>query len=294
MKIFGAFVLAVAALLTSCSQSRVNRIVVGSKNFTESFLLGEIVAQMIEAHTNLKVDRRFYLAGTYICQQAMLAGRIDLYPEYTGTALTAILKQNASRDKQQVYQRVKNEYERRFGLTLGPAFGFNDTFAMEIRGEDARRLNIKTLSQAAAFAPQWRAGFGYEFMERPDGYRGLAATYGLHFAEPPRIMDLGLLARALKDRQIDLAGGNTTDGLIPALGLFVLEDDRHYFPPYEAVPVIREQTLQLHPELEQIFAQLSKTISDEEMQSLNYAVDGQHRDAKEVIHEFLKEKKLVQ
>ena len=267
---------------------------VGSKNFTESFLLAEIVAQMIEAHSKLRVDRRFYLAGTYICQQAILAGRIDIYPEYSGTALTAILKQPASADKADAYQRVKKEYERRFDLTLGPAFGFNDTFAMEIRGEDARRLNIKTLSQAATFASQWRAGFGYEFMERPDGYRGLVATYGLHFAEPPRIMDLGLLARTLKDRQIDLAGGNTTDGLIPALGLFVLEDDRHYFPPYEAVPVIREQTLQQHPELAQIFAQLSKTISDEEMQSLNYAVDGQHRDAKEVIHEFLRSKNLLQ
>ena len=285
---------AVALLLPSCSPSHVDRIVVGSKNFTESFLLGEIVAQTIEAHTGLKVDRRFYLAGTYICQQAILAGRIDIYLEYTGTALTAILKQTASRDKQEVYQRVKTEYEHSFKLTLGPALGFNDTFAMEIRGEDARRLNIKTLSQATAFAPHWRAGFGYEFMERPDGYRGLAATYGLHFAEPPRVMDLGLLARALKDHQIDLAGGNTTDGLIPALDLFALEDDRHYFPPYEAVPVIRQQTLQHHPELAQVLAQLAGKISDEEMQRLNYAVDGQHRDAKEVIHEFLRGKKLVQ
>ncbi len=164
---------------------------------------------------------------------------------------------------------------------------------MEIRGEDARRLNIKTLSQAAAFAPRWRAGFGYEFMERPDGYRGLALTYGLRFAEQPRIMDLGLLSRALKDHQIDLAGGNTTDGLIPALDLFVLEDDRHYFPPYEAVPVIREQTLQQHAEIAQILADLAGKISDEEMQRMNYAVDGQHRDAAEVVHEFLRSKKLV-
>ncbi len=284
---------AVALLLSSCSPSHSDRIVIGSKNFTESFLLGEIVAQMIESHTHLKVDRRFYLAGTYICQQAILAGRIDLYPEYTGTALTAILKQRVNGDKQNVYQRVKGEYQRRFDLTLGPPLGFNDTFAMEIRGEDARRLNIKTLSQAAAFAPQWRAGFGYEFMERPDGYRGLVATYGLHFAEPPRIMDLGLLARALKDRQIDLAGGNTTDGLIPALGLFVLEDDRHYFPPYEAVPVTRRQTLQQHPEVAQVLGMLAGKISDAEMQRLNYAVDGQHRDAEEVTHEFLKSKGLV-
>ncbi len=286
--------LAAALLLPSCSPSGSDRIVIGSKNFTESFLLGEIMAQQIEAHTNLKVERRFYLAGTYICQQAILARRIDIYPEYTGTALTAILKQKAVGDKVEVYRRVKEEYEHRFGLTLGLALGFNDTFAMEIRGEDARRLNIKTLSQASAFAPQWRAGFGYEFMERPDGYRGLAATYGLHFVEPPRVMDLGLLARALRDRQIDLAAGNTTDGLIPALDLFVLEDDRHYFPPYEAVPVIREQTLQQHPEVSRALAGLAGKISDEEMQRLNYAVDGQHRDAKEVAREFLRKQGLIQ
>ena len=278
--------------MASCAPSHRDRIVVGSKNFTESFILGELIAQQIESHTNLKVERRFYLAGTYICQQAILAGRIDVYPEYTGTALTAVLKQAAGHDKNEVYQRVKNEYESRLGLTLGPALGFNDTFAMEIRGEDARRLNVKTLSQAARFAPQWRAGFGYEFMERPDGYRGLVATYGLHFSEEPRIMDLGLLARALKDHQIDFAGGNATDGLIPALDLFVLEDDRHYFPPYEAVPVIRQQTEQQHPEIAQALATLSGQISDAEMQKMNYAVDGQHRDTADVVREFLKMKKL--
>jgi len=285
---------AIAQLLPSCSSSRSDRIVVGSKNFTESLLLGEIIAQQIEAHTNLKVERRFYLAGTYICHQAIVAGRIDIYPEYTGTALTAILKEMSNGDREGVFERVRNEYERRFGLTLGPAFGFDDTFAMEIRGEDARRLGITTLSQAASVARQWRAGFGYEFMERPDGYRGLAAAYGLHFAEEPRVMDLGLLARALKDHQIDLAAGNTTDGLIPVLGLFVLKDDRHYFPPYEAVPVIRQQTLQEHPELAQVLAQLMGKISDEEMQRLNYAVDGQHRDPKEVVREFLGRKGLLQ
>jgi osmoprotectant transport system substrate-binding protein len=288
----GLIVVCSVALL-SCSSSHADRIVVGSKNFTESFILGELIAQQIEAHTNVKVERRFYLAGTYICQQAMMAGRIDIYPEYTGTALTAILKQGISRDKREVYERVKNDYERRFGLTLGPALGFNDTFAMEIRGEDARRLNVRTLSQAAAFAPRWRAGFGYEFMERPDGYRGLVAAYGLRFAEQPRIMDLGLLARALKDRQIDFAGGNTTDGLIPALDLVALEDDRHYFPPYEAVPVIRQQTLQLHPEIAGVLADLGGKISDEEMQKMNYAVDAQHRDSQDVVREFLKSKSLV-
>jgi glycine betaine/choline ABC-type transport system substrate-binding protein len=277
----------------SCSQSHPDRIVIGSKNFTESLILGELMAQHIEAHTSLKVERRFYLAGTYICQQAVLAGRIDIYPEYTGTALTAILKEKTGSEKQTVYQQVKSEYERRFGLTLGPALGFNDTFAIEIRGEDARRLNLTTLSQAAVFAPRWRAGFGYEFMERPDGYQGLAATYGLHFAEQPRVMDLGLLARALRDHQIDLAAGNATDGLIPALDLFVLDDDRHYFPPYEAVPVVREQTLREHPEIGPILADLADKIPDQEMRRMNYAVDGQHRDVKDVVQEFLHQNKLT-
>jgi len=280
-------------LLPSCAPSHADRIVIGSKNFTESLMLGELLAQQIEAHTHLKVERRFYLAGSYICQQAILAGRIDIYPEYTGTALTAILKQTIAGDRTGIYARVKSDYESRFSLTLSPPFGFNNTFAMEIRGEDARRLKLKTLSQAAAFAPQWRAGFGYEFMERPDGYAGLAATYGLHFATAPRIMDLGLLAPALKDHQIDMAAGNATDGLIPVLDLFVLEDDRHYFPPYEAVAVVRQQALREHPELGQILDDLGGKISDQEMQKLNYALDGQHRDAKDVAHEFLKSKGLV-
>ena len=286
-------ILACLLMVFGCSSSHSDRIVIGSKNFTESLILGEMMAQQIEVHTHLKVERRFYLAGTYICQQGMLSGRIDVYPEYTGTALTAILKQKPEGEARQVYERVKSEYENRFGLTLGPAFGFNNTFALEIRGEDARRLNLKTLSQAAAYAPQWRAGFGFEFMERPDGYRGLAAVYGLHFSTQPRIMDLGLLARALRDRQIDIAAGNATDGLIPTLDLFVLEDDRHYFPPYQAVPVIRSETLKQHPEAVQALGQLGERISDQDMRQLNYAVDGQRRDVKDVVQEFLQQKGLL-
>jgi osmoprotectant transport system substrate-binding protein len=293
LRLVMAALAAIVILCTSCQSSRRDRIVVGSKNFTESFVLGELIAQQIEAHTSLKVERRFYLAGTYICQQAILAGRVDVYPEYTGTALTAILKQQATSDRAQVYERVKSEYERRFGLTLGPSLGFNDTFAMEIRGEDARRLNIRTLSEAAKYAPQWRAGFGYEFMERPDGYPGLAKAYGLRFAEQPRTMDLGLLARALKDHQIDLAAGNATDGLIPSLDLVALEDDRRYFPPYEAVPVIRQQTVEEHPEVARTLADLSGKISDGEMQQMNFAVDGKHRDTQDVVREFLKQKRLI-
>ncbi len=278
------------SLLSACSHQ--SRIVVGCKNFTEQIILGEVIAQQIENKTHLPVERRFYLGGTYIAHQSVLAGRIDMYPEYSGTALTAILKEQPSSDRRAVYERVKSEYERRFHLTLSPPLGFNNTFAMQIRGEDARRLDLRTLSQAAQYTPQWRAGFGYEFMERVDGYKGLVATYGLRFAEAPRIMDLGLLTRALKAHQVDLIAGNMTDGLIPALDLFVLEDDKHYFPPYEAVPVVRKQTLAEHPELSTALDSLGGKISDQEMRQLNYEVDGKKRDVKEVARDFLRGKGL--
>ena len=281
---------AILLLLPACSHR--DRIVVGCKNFTEQIVLGELIAQQIENKTHLPVERRFYLGGTYIAHQGILAGRIDIYPEYTGTALTAVLKEQATSNPSAVYDRVKSEYERRFHLTLGPAFGFNDTFAIEIRGDDARRLHLQTLSQAAKYTPQWRPGFGYEFMERPDGYKGLVATYGLRFAAPPRIMDLGLLTRALKEHQVDLIAGNMTDGLIPALDLFVLADDKHYFPPYEAVPVIRQQTLTEHPEIRAALDSLGGKISNEEMRRLNYQVDRQKRDVKEVVRELLRSKGL--
>jgi osmoprotectant transport system substrate-binding protein len=287
-----SLILASTLVLVSCGPPRENRIVIGSKNFTEQAVLGEIFAQMLEGKTNLQVERRFYLAGSFICQQAILSGRIDLYPEYTGTALTAILKEKPQGSREAVYERVKSEYERRFQLSLGPPLGFNDTFAIEIRGEDARRLGLQTISQTAAYTPQWRPGFGYEFMERPDGFKGLVATYGLRFATAPRIMDLGLLSRALKEKQVDLIAGNTTDGLIPVFDFFVLQDDRNYFPPYEAVAVIRQATLGRHPEVGEILGKLAGNISDRDMQQLNYAVDGQHRDSKDVVREFLQRKGL--
>ena len=277
-------------LLTSCGPPRRDRIVVGSKNFTEQLVLGEIIAQQIENKTHLPVDRRFYLAGTYICQQAILSGRIDIYPEYTGTALTAVLKEKPESDRARVFERVQSEYATRYALNVGPNLGFDDTFAIEIRGEDARRLGLKTISQAAAYAPQWRAGFGYEFMERPDGYKGWVSTYGLRFAEPPRVMDLGLLDRSLQEKQVDLVAGNTTDGMIPVLDLFVLEDDRHYFPPYEAVPIARQEMHSAHPEVAQALGELKGQISDEDMRELNYAVDGGHQDVKEVVKSFLHKK----
>src|SRR6202167_4766415 len=258
------------ATLTACGPTRQNLIVIGSKNFTEQLILGEIIAQQIETKAHLPVERRFYLAGTFICQQAILAGRIDIYPEYTGTALTAVLKEKPNADREKVYTEVKTEYEKRFNLAVGAPFGFNDTFAIEIRGEDARRLNLKTIAQAAPYTPKWRAGFGYEFMERPDGYKGLVASYGLHFAALPRIMDLGLITRALKEHQVDIIAGNNTDGLIPALDLFALQDDHHYFPPYEAVAIMRAAMLKEHPEVGAALDGLAGLISDEDMRRLNY------------------------
>jgi osmoprotectant transport system substrate-binding protein len=289
---YGFLAFVILLPLSGCDR-RSDRIVIGSKNFTEQLILGELFAQLIEARTHLSVERRFYLAGTFICHQAILAGRIDLYPEYTGTALAAVLKEPPGRNQQEVYRRVQQDYQQRFDLTIGPPLGFDDRFAMVIRGGDARRLQLKTLSQAARYAPKWRAGFGYEFMERPDGYQGLAASYGLRFAEAPRIMDLGLLTRALKEGQVDLIAGNNTDGLIPALDFFVLEDDHHYFPPYEAVPVMRRALLKTHPEVRTALGELAGTISDQDMRRLNYAIDGQHRDLTEVVREFLRERKLV-
>ena len=276
----------------ACGRGHRNRIVVGSKNFTEQVILGELIAQHLESKTGLPVDRRFYLAGTYICHQAILAGRIDLYVEYTGTALTAILKEPSGGTPTEVYNRVKAAYANRFALDVTEPLGFNNTFAIVIRGDEARHLNLHTISEASRHTPTWRAGFGYEFMERPDGFQGLAKTYGLKFAAPPRIMDLGLLYRALKEKQVDLVAGNSTDGLISALGLAVLEDDRHYFPPYEAVPILREASLERHPELRSALRELGGEISDEEMRRMNYAVDGEHRDPKDVVRDFLKSKGL--
>jgi len=283
--------IATLVLLAGCSPGH-RGIVVGSKNFTEQAVLGEILAQHIEKKTGLPVERRFYLAGSYICHQALLADRIDLYPEYTGTALTAILKEKPSGLSTDVYQRVKEEYSRRFAVEVSGPLGFNNSFALVVRGEDARRLHMRTISDLAKYAPQWRMGVGYEFLERPDGFAGLAKTYNLHFAESPRVMDLGLLYRALGEKQVDVVVGSATDGLIQARGLVVLEDDQHYFPPYDAVPVVRQQTLASYPALREALSELAGKISEEDMRRLNYAVDGEHRNLKTLVAEFLRRKGL--
>ncbi|HLW51777.1 MAG TPA: glycine betaine ABC transporter substrate-binding protein [Candidatus Angelobacter sp.] len=287
-----AFIAGAAALLAGC-RPRSSGTTVGSKNFTEQLILGELLAQYLEPVAAHGVDRRFYLAGSYICHQALLAGRIDMYVEYTGTALAAILKEKPFADHAQVYELVKREYARRFGLEVMPALGFDNSFAMVMRGADARRMGITRLSQLAGFAPQMRLGVGFEFLERPDGYPGLAAKYDLKFAETPRVMDLGLLYRALESRQVDLVAGSNTDGLIAALDLVVLEDDKQYFPPYDAVPIARRDCLQRSPGIGGAFNRLGGQITAQDMRRMNYAVDGEKQDAAAVVKTFLNAKEIV-
>ena len=281
-----------AMLLVGCGPPRPDHPVIGAKNFTEQVVLGELLAQEIEAKSGLKVERRFYLAGSYICQQALVSGRIDAYVEYTGTALTAILKQPVDRDPDRVLKTVTDLYASRYGVVVAKPLGFENTFAMVIRGEDARALHLKTLSEAARYAPQWRLGVGYEFEQRPDGLPGLSAAYGLKFGGAPRTMDLGLLYRALEAHQVDMIAANSTDGPIEALGLVALADDRHYFPPYQAVPLVRAEALKRWPQMQAALDALAGRVTAEDMRAMNEAVDGVHRDPAEVVKEFRARKGL--
>jgi osmoprotectant transport system permease protein len=265
---------------------RGERIVIGSKNFTEQVILGELLAQAIERYAGLPVDRRLNLGGTFICDRALRSGDIDLYVEYSGTALTAIFKQAVKRDSAQVLDSIRSSYADA-GVTMLQPLGFNNTFAILVRADEARARNLTTLSQLAANAREWRAGFGYEFIEREDGYRGLAALYGLAFREPPRVMDLTLIYRALADRQVDVIAGDATAGLIDALHLTALDDDRHYFPPYDAVPLVRAATLLKHPRIGEALKRLAGRVDATAMRRMNFAVDGDHRDPSAVVREFL-------
>ena len=276
---------ALAVLATACGPR--DRIVVGAKNFTESDLLAEIVAQQIERRTGLPVERRLHLGGTFVCHQAILSGKIDVYVEYLGTALTAVLEHAPLRDPDSVTRIVRAEYASRFGLVWGEPLGFDNTFAVAVRRADAEREGLRTIADLARVAPRWRAGFGYEFLERPDGFRGLARTYGLTFVAPPTAMDLGLTYRALADGRVDVIAGNSTDGLIAALDLLVLADDRRYFPPYHAAPVIRRSTLERHPAVAGALAELAGRISDAEMRRLNAQADVEHRDLAAIARDWL-------
>src|SRR5205809_7398567 len=251
--------LLIVASLSSCSQR--DRIVVGSKNFTEQVILGEMLAQQIERKTHLPVDRKLNLGGTIVCHEALTAGQIDTYVEYTGTGLTAILKEPPAKDSNLAYQTVKDAYRSRFGIEWTEPLGFNNTFAIIVRKSDAEQFGLRTISDAAPRTSRWVAGFGYELIEWEDGYPGLVKTYNLRFPSEPRVMDLGLTYKAVAGHQVDLIAGNSTDGLIGALGLVVLEDDKHYFPPYDAVPLVRETVITKHPEIREALQALGGKFS---------------------------------
>lgn len=285
--------------LTACAPPRSSHIVIGAKNFTEQVILGELLAQEIEGSGGGQVERRFWLAGSYLCQQALVSNRIDAYVEYTGTALTAILKQPlpplGERDAPSVDATLSRLYAQRYNVKVGPGLGFEDTFAMVVRGDDAQRLGLRTISDLArviAAGTVLRLGVGYEFAERPDGLPGLSAAYGLHFAGSPRTMELGLLYRALQAHQVDIVAGNSTDGAIRSLGFVALLDDRHYFPPYEAVPLVRMDSLARWPQIGVAMQRLAGKISDDEMRAMNLAVEQQHQDAADVVRAFRKAKGL--
>jgi glycine betaine/choline ABC-type transport system substrate-binding protein len=254
---------------------------VGSKNFTEQVILGEIVAQHLERRLAARVDRKLNLGGTLLAHQALVAGQIDLYPEYTGTALTAVLKQPVSRDAAAVEGRVRQEYRSRWNIEWLPSLGFNNTFAMVID------KGFETLSEAAGRKTAWKLGVGYEFLTRPDGLPGLLETYRLPLDGSPLSMDLGLLYQALKQKQVDMVAGNATDGLISAMGLTMLRDDKGYFPPYEAAIAVRGAALE-RPGMRAALAELSGRISTEAMRKMNYEVDGQHRAVRDVARDFLR------
>jgi osmoprotectant transport system permease protein len=267
-------------------------VVIGAKGFTEQLLLGELLAQEIEALTALPVKREFSLGSTFLVHEALRRGRIDGYVEYTGTAWSAILKQpDQARPagRQALWERSRQLYAERFGIRLFPSLGFENTFAMLIRRSDGQRLGLRSLSQAVPAAQQWRAAFGYEFLNRADGWPGLARRYGLRLAAPPSAMDLGLTYRALAEGQVDLIAGDSTNGLIPALKLQILDDDRHYFPPYDAVPVFNAASLRRHPELVPLIDNLAGRLSATTMQRLNAAVDLERKTPEEVIRQWRRE-----
>jgi len=273
-----------ALLLAGCGGPR--RIVVGSKNFTEQVILGEILARQIERRLGIPVERKINLGGTLLAHEALVNGSIDLYPEYTGTALTAVLKRPAGTDRAAVLDAVRTAYRRQWRLDWLPPLGFNNTFAMMVRGETARAGKLATLSDAAHSAA-WRLGIGYEFQQRPDGLDGLLKAYELKTSADPVTMDLGLLYSALESRKVDMIAANSTDGLAAVLDVKVLEDDRHYFPPYECAVVAREETLAQFPGLRGALEELSGKLTDAVMRGLNHAVDGEHRPAGEVAAGFL-------
>ncbi len=279
------FVICLAAiLLSSCSHS--GTIVVGSKNFAEQIILGEIAAQQLERKLHIRVERKLNLGGTLLTHLAIVKGDIDLYPEYTGTGAVVVLKEkHVPEDPAEAYVLVKDAYLSRFRLVWLPPLGFNDTFAMVVRREDGQRLQAPVLSAAAA--RPWRLGIGYEFLTRPDGLSKFNQVYGLHWKGTPRSMDLGLLYKALKEKKVDMAAGNSTDAQISDPKMMMLADDKKAFPPYNACYVVRQSLLEQRPEVRMALTMLENRISEETMRKLNRLVQIEHQSVEKVASDFL-------
>jgi glycine betaine/choline ABC-type transport system substrate-binding protein len=277
-------VAAVGALVASCQAGR--RAAIGSKNFTEQIILGELLAQQVEAHTDLRVRRRLNLGGTLVCHRALVNDEIHAYVEYTGTALTTVLKERPSNDSQTVFQTVGKAYLEQFNLEWLSPLGFSNSFAILVRRDDAQRLGLRTISDLARHSAGLRAGFGYEFLERPDGFPGLSKIYRLRFAKPPVVMDLALTYHALADKKVDVIAGDATNGLITGLGLVILVDDKHFFPAYEAAPVVSRRLAERAPKFRDALNALAGKVTQEDMRRLNYEVDGRRRDPATVVKEF--------
>ena len=274
-----------AALLCCCSSP--HRLTVGSKNFTEQLILGEILAQHLERRLNQKIERKLDLGGTLLAQQALASGQIDLYPEYTGTALMAVLKLPPSSDPATVLLRVREEYQKRWKLEWLAPLGFNNSFAMVVRGADARKNGLETISDAARSQTGWVLGVGYEFITREDGLAGLLKTYHLRLQGSPKTMDLGLLYKALEQKQVDMIAASATDGVLSVLDVKVLQDDKRYFPPSEAAPVVRSDALAAHPGMREALHELGGKLPNNTTHKLNYEMDGKHRPVAAGAREFL-------
>ena len=267
------------------------KVVVGSKGFTEQVILGNMLSLLLE-NDGFKVDRKIGLGGTVICHEALVRGDISVYVEYTGTGLTAILKKAVLKDPEEVYQVVKKDYEDKFKLTWLKPWGFNNTYCIVMRKADAERLKVKKVSDLKPLAKDLVFGGTIEFLARPDGVPGLVKHYELKFKDQ-KGMDPGLVYKAIAENQVDVISGFATDGRIPAFNLVVLEDDMRFFPPYFAAPVVRTELLAKAPKMAEVLNRLAGKISDDAMAALNYAVDGKKLDAETVAKDFLKGQGLI-
>jgi osmoprotectant transport system permease protein len=267
------------------ARSTARQIVVGSKNFTEQVILGELVAQAIEAEGGT-VSRKLNLGGTFVCDRALRTGDIDVYVEYTGTAVTAVFHEPVPRESAEALEQARALYAAQ-SLSVVQPLGFNNTFAILVRRRDAQALGLRTIDDLHRTMARWTAGFGYEFLQRDDGYPGLVRAYDLRFASEPRGMDLSLIYRALAEGQVDVIAGDATNALIDSLDLQLLADNRRYFPPYDAVPVVRTATLLREPAIGRALARLAGRVSDRDMRAMNAAVDLERRDPKAVAAEFI-------